>query len=151
MTADPFDLERFVKAQELTYSIALDEVTKGRKQSHWVWFILPQLRWLGRSEMAHKFGISGMAEAQAYMAHPLLGPRLVEVVQAIRQHKASTAEDVLGDTDARKFHSCLTQTRTENTLDPNSLRFSCDTFPIGSKRVMCFILMPHCTSVGIVV
>ena len=108
MTADPFDLQRFVKAQEHSYATALDEVTKGRKQSHWVWFILPQLRGLGRSERAHKFGISGMAEAQAYMAHPLLGPRLVEVVQTILQHKASSAEDVLGDTDARKFQSCLT-------------------------------------------
>ncbi len=108
MTADPFDLERFVKAQEHSYATALDEDTNGRKQSHWVWFILPQLRGLGSSERAHKFGIPGMAEAKAYMAHPVLGPRLVEVVQAIRQHKASTAEDVLGDTDARKFQSCLT-------------------------------------------
>ena len=108
MTADPFDLERFVKAQEHSYSAALDEVTNGRKQSHWVWFILPQLRGLGFSERAHKFGISGMAEAKAYMAHPLLGPRLVEVVEAMLQHKGSSAEDVLGDTDARKFQSCLT-------------------------------------------
>lgn len=108
MTADPFDLARFVKAQEHSYATALDEVTNGRKQSHWVWFILPQLRGLGHSEMAHKFGISGMAEAQAYMAHPLLGPRLVEVVQTILQHKASSAGDVLGDTDACKFQSCLT-------------------------------------------
>ena len=77
MTADPFDLERFVKAQEHSYATALDEDTNGRKQSHWVWFILPQLRGLGHSERAHKFGISGMAEAQAYMAHPLLGLRLV--------------------------------------------------------------------------
>ena len=108
MTSDPFDLERFVKAQEQSYSIALDEVTHGRKRSHWVWFILPQLRGLGFSEMAHKFGISGLAEAQAYMAHPLLGPRLVEVVQAMLQHQASSAEDVLGSIDARKFQSCLT-------------------------------------------
>jgi len=108
MSADPFDLERFVKAQEHTYPVALAEVRNGCKQSHWIWFILPQLRGLGFSQMAHKFGISGMAEAQAYMAHPVLGPRLLEVVQAMLQHQASSADDVLGSTDARKFQSCLT-------------------------------------------
>lgn len=108
MPADPFDLERFVKAQEHTYPVALAEVRNGCKQSHWIWFILPQLRGLGFSDRAYKFGISGLAEAQAYMTHPLLGPRLVTIVEALLQHKASSAEDVLGPLDACKFQSCLT-------------------------------------------
>src|SRR5690606_22264079 len=69
MTGDPFGLERFIEAQEASYSIALAEVQNGRKRSHWMWVILPQLRGLGSSEMAHKFGISGTGEAAAYMAH----------------------------------------------------------------------------------
>lgn len=108
MTSDPFDLERFVKAQELIYPTALAEVKAGRKRSHWMWFILPQLRGLGSSAMAHKFGISGLEEAAAYIAHPVLGPRLVSMVQAMLSHKTSSAEAILGDIDARKFQSCLT-------------------------------------------
>ena len=108
MTADPFDLERFVKAQAPSYSTALDEVKAGRKRSHWMWFILPQLRGLGSSAMAHKFGISGIEESAAYIAHPVLGPRLVSMVEAMLSHKTSSAEAILGDIDARKFQSCLT-------------------------------------------
>lgn len=108
MTTDPFDLDRFVKAQAPSYAIALDEVQNGKKRSHWMWFILPQLRGLGRSEMAQRFGISGIEEARAYMAHPVLGPRLVSVVEAILTHKDSSAEAILGTIDARKFQSCLT-------------------------------------------
>src|SRR5690606_1864024 len=86
----------------------LAEVQNGRKRSHWMWVILPQLRGLGSSEMAHKFGISGTGEAAAYMAHPVLGPRLVGMDEALLTHKASSAEAMLGAIDARKFQSCLT-------------------------------------------
>jgi len=108
MTVGPSDLERFVKAQELSYSIALEEVKGGRKRSHWMWFILPQLRGLGSSAIAHEFGISGIEEAKAYIAHPVLGPRLVNMVEAMLHHRTSPAEAILGIIDARKFHSCLT-------------------------------------------
>ena len=108
MTAGPFDLERFVKAQELSYSIALEEVKGGRKRSHWMWFILPQLRGLGSSPMAQEFGISGIEEAAVYIAHPVLGPRLINMVEAMLSHKTSSAEAILGSIDARKFQSCLT-------------------------------------------
>lgn len=108
MTSDAFDLERFVKAQEPIYSIALDEVKAGRKRSHWMWFILPQLRGLGSSAMAQEFGISGIEEAKAYIAHPVLGPRLVNMVEAMLGHTTSSAEAILGGIDARKFQSCLT-------------------------------------------
>lgn len=107
MTSDPFNLERFIKAQERSYSIALDEVKAGRKRSHWMWFILPQLRGLGASAMAQEFGISGIAEAAAYVAHPILGTRLINMVEAMLSHKTSSAEAILGSIDARKFQSCL--------------------------------------------
>lgn len=108
MTSDPFNLERFIKAQERSYSIALDEIKAGRKRSHWMWFILPQLRGLGSSAMAQEFGISGIEEAAAYIAHPILGPRLVNMVEAMLSHKTSSTEAILGSIDARKFQSCLT-------------------------------------------
>lgn len=108
MNSDPFDLERFVKAQESSYSVALDEVKAGRKRSHWMWFILPQLRGLGSSAMAHEFGISGIEEAAAYIVHPVLGPRLANIVEALLSHNGSSAESILGGIDALKFQSCLT-------------------------------------------
>lgn len=106
--ADPFDLARFVKAQEHDYAQALRELRTGRKQSHWIWYVLPQLRGLGMSEMSHRFGISGLDEARAYLAHPVLGPRLVECVEAISAHRLRAAADILGDLDAMKYQSCLT-------------------------------------------
>jgi len=108
MTPDPFDLDRFVSAQEASYATALSEIKSGRKRSHWMWFILPQLQGLGSSAMAQRYGIAGMDEAIAYIQHPVLGPRLLSMVEAMCQHKASSAEAILGGIDARKFHSCLT-------------------------------------------
>lgn len=75
-SADPFQLQRFVTAQAHDYARALAELRAGKKETHWIWFVLPQLRGLGTSRMAHEYGISGLAEARAYLAHPLLGDRL---------------------------------------------------------------------------
>src|SRR5947209_20570638 len=75
--ADPFDLERFVTAQARVFSAALDELKAGRKRSHWIWFIFPQLRGLGHSRIAEFYGISSLDEARAYLAHPVLAPRLI--------------------------------------------------------------------------
>ena len=80
MSDDPFDLERFVTAQEPVFETALAELQAGRKRSHWMWFIFPQLRGLGRSAMAQFYGISSLAEARAYLGHPRLGPRLGSVL-----------------------------------------------------------------------
>jgi uncharacterized protein (DUF1810 family) len=104
--SDP--LERFVRAQERDYAQALAELTSGRKQTHWIWYVLPQLRGLGRSEIARKYGITGREEAARYFAHPLLGERLVECVNAILRHHDRSAIEVLGNIDAMKFRSCLT-------------------------------------------
>jgi uncharacterized protein (DUF1810 family) len=107
---DDSGLRRFVEAQRDhdSYAKALDELRQGRKRSHWVWYVLPQLRGLGRSWTADHYGIAGLAEARAYADDPVLGPRLVECVSAILAHRGTPARDILGSTDAMKFRSCLT-------------------------------------------
>jgi len=107
--ADPFDLRRFVEAQDGIYETALAELRAGSKQSHWMWFIFPQLRGLGLSAAAQRYAISSLDEARAYLRHPLLGPRLRECVDAILPWSAQlSAEQILGSIDALKFRSSLT-------------------------------------------
>ena len=96
MADDPFDLRRFVDAQRGTYEGALAELTGGRKVTHWMWFVLPQLRGLGSSAMATRYGIASLAEARAYLAHPVLGPRLMACVAAMNALPESDAVRVLG-------------------------------------------------------
>jgi len=109
-TNDPYDLERFVTAQDSggTYQRALAELHAGRKTSHWMWFIFPQVAGLGFSAMAQRYGISGVAEARAYLGHPVLGPRLRACTGAIAATSGSTADRILGPVDAMKLRSCLT-------------------------------------------
>ena len=85
-SSDPFHLDRFVHAQERTYATALDELRRGSKETHWMWFIFPQLRGLGTSEMAYTYGIADASEARAYVAHPILGPRLEACAEALLAH-----------------------------------------------------------------
>ena len=101
-------LDRFLRAQAQTYAQALQELQQGKKQSHWIWFVLPQLQGLGRSAMASKYGLRDRAEALAYIEHPVLGPRLLECVTAMLSHRAWSAQRILGSVDALKFRSCLT-------------------------------------------
>lgn len=108
MQDDPFDLARFVAAQVRDYPAALTELNAGLKTGHWIWYILPQLRGLGTSRMSDYYGIASLAEARAYLAHPVLGPRLRECVNAISAHEERTAKQILGDVNALKFRSCLT-------------------------------------------
>ena len=82
-TADPFDLDRFVRAQDPVFASALEELQAGRKRSHWMWFVFPQMRGLGHSSTALFYGIGSLDEAQAYLAHPVLGPRLILCTQAV--------------------------------------------------------------------
>jgi uncharacterized protein (DUF1810 family) len=105
---DPFDLQRFVDAQERVYGDALAELRAGRKESHWIWFVLPQLRGLGRSANAEYYGLGGLAEARAYLAHPVLGPRLRETIDVLLDHADLPASLILGPPDDMKFRSCLT-------------------------------------------
>ena len=106
--ADGNDLERFVTAQEPVYAQVLAELRQGRKTSHWMWFIFPQIAGLGHSPMSERFAIRSLEEARAYLTHPLLGPRLRECAGALLALKDRTAEDVLGPIDARKLRSCVT-------------------------------------------
>lgn len=101
-------LERFVFAQEHAYPRALAELQAGRKTTHWIWYVLPQLRGLGHSSLAQQYGLAGRAQAEAFAAHPLLGPRLITCVQAMLGHHQRSAVQILGAVDAMKFRSCLT-------------------------------------------
>lgn len=104
----PFELQRFVDAQNPEYSNVLAELRRGRKTSHWMWFVFPQLKGLGSSPNAHYFGIASRAEAAAYLGHPLLGPRLRECTALVNQAQTSSAEEIFGPVDAMKFHSSMT-------------------------------------------
>jgi uncharacterized protein (DUF1810 family) len=106
--ADPFELSRFVLAQEPVLAQVRRELSEGRKRSHWMWFVFPQLRGLGHSEMARRYGLSSLEEAQAYLAHPLLGPRLVECTELVNGVQGRSLHDILGSPDDLKFHSCMT-------------------------------------------
>lgn len=108
-TPDTFNLQRFLDAQENDYADALREIKQGYKQSHWIWFIFPQMRGLGRSSMAEYYGISSNEEARAYLDHPTLKARLIEISTALLQHKGkSTAYEILGTIDAIKVRSSMT-------------------------------------------
>lgn len=101
-------LDRFLAPQEATYATALEEIRAGRKVSHWMWWIFPQLRSLGYSPTAKAYGIADLGEAAAYLAHPVLGPRLVAAARAMLAHRGVSAEEVLGEVDGRKLRSCAT-------------------------------------------
>ena len=107
--SDPFDLQRFVTAQAPVWNEVVAELAAARKQSHWMWFVFPQLRGLGRSAMAERYGIASRAEAAAYLVHPLLGPRLVEATAAMLAAPAGlSALAILGPPDDLKFRSSMT-------------------------------------------
>jgi uncharacterized protein (DUF1810 family) len=104
------DLERFVRAQDSggTYQRAVAELRNGRKTSHWMWFIFPQVAGLGRSAMAQAYAISDLTEARAYLAHPVLGPRLVECAEIVASQRGLSAEQIFGGIDAIKLRSSMT-------------------------------------------
>lgn len=106
--ADPYDLERFVEAQDPVYAGVVDELRAGRKRSHWMWFVFPQLRELGRSPAAMHYGIGSRDEAAAYLAHDVLGPRLRECARLVAAVEGSSAERVMGHVDALKLRSSMT-------------------------------------------
>ncbi|HKX36623.1 MAG TPA: DUF1810 domain-containing protein [Rhizorhapis sp.] len=102
------NLERFVEAQAPVYDRALAELKAGRKQSHWMWFVFPQIAGLGHSPMAQHYAIQNLAEARAYLEHPLLGTRLKECVQAVLDIEGKTAHAIFGPPDDLKFRSSMT-------------------------------------------
>ena len=106
--SDPHNLQRFLVAQDGDYEHALREIRAGRKQTHWMWYVFPQMAGLGRTQMAHDFGIASLDEAKAYLDHPVLGARLREIANAALLVNARSAEDIFGKTDAMKLHSSAT-------------------------------------------
>lgn len=101
-------LDRFLEAQDRMCQTALSEIKKGSKRSHWMWFIFPQLRGLGRSNMAYTYGINGIEEAKKYLEHPVLSERLIEITEALLTHKRKDIYDIMGDIDDIKLKSSMT-------------------------------------------
>lgn len=100
--------EHFVAAQDLVYTQVVGELAAGQKRTHWMWYVFPQLRGLGSSDLAIRFGLADLSEAKAYLAHPVLGPRLVECTGLMLRHATRSARDILGPTDDLKFRSSMT-------------------------------------------
>ncbi|MEL6236855.1 MAG: DUF1810 domain-containing protein [Pseudomonadota bacterium] len=120
----PTELTRFLTAQNGVWDRALAELQAGEKRSHWMWFVLPQIAGLGTSEMSRRYAIADLAEAQAYLAHPVLGPRLRACVTAVLAHAGKTAHAIFGSPDDVKFRACLTlfaQAAPEDPLFPRAL------------------------------
>ena len=107
-TDDPFDLQRFVDAQDRVYPAVLDELRAGAKRTHWIWFVFPQLRGLGHSPTAHHFGIASLAEATAFLEHEGLGPRLRECARLLLAVQGRSAREILGQPDDLKVRSSMT-------------------------------------------
>ena len=107
-SADRFHLERFVRAQQLVYKRVLAELQAGEKMSHWMWFIFPQIRGLGRSPVSIEFAISGREEALTYLQHPVLGPRLKDCTRLVLLVEGRSALEIFGSPDDIKFRSCMT-------------------------------------------
>ncbi|MBM4128184.1 MAG: DUF1810 domain-containing protein [Nitrospira sp.] len=121
---DAYNLHRFLTAQAPTYDSVLAELRAGRKSSHWMWFIFPQLTGLGHSAMAQQFAITSLDEANAYLQHPILGQRLRECTQLVLNVNGRSAEEIFGYPDHLKFRSCMTlflTAATDNTLFKNVL------------------------------
>jgi len=105
---DPFELDRFVSAQAPVIAQVARELRDGRKQSHWMWFVFPQLAGLGSSAMAQRYAIASLAEAQAFLDHPILGPRLIELTDLVNRTSGRSAHQIFGSPDDMKFHSSMT-------------------------------------------
>ena len=139
MTNIEYNLQRFLTAQDFNYRTALEEVRNGEKRSHWIWFIFPQLAVLGQSGNAKYYGISGLDEAKAYLAHPVLAERLRVITNALLQHKGRDAVDIFGGLDAMKVRSCMT---LFDAASPNDIfRKVLDTFYDGNtdKQTLQYI------------
>ena len=108
MTSEPYDLDRFTAAQRDTYEHAAAELRRGRKTSHWMWFVFPQIAGLGYSETSRRYAITSVDEARAYLAHPVLGRRLVECASILTGQSGRSAEQIFGGIDAQKLRSSMT-------------------------------------------
>jgi uncharacterized protein (DUF1810 family) len=108
IAGDPYDLNRFLEAQAADYARALAEIRAGRKRSHWMWYVFPQYDGLGSSSMAQRYAIKSVAEAEAYLRHPVLGPRLIEIAEAVVGVEGKSASEIFGSPDDLKLRSSAT-------------------------------------------
>ncbi|CAK7260896.1 DUF1810 domain-containing protein (plasmid) [Shinella sp. WSC3-e] len=131
MTAGPFDLSRFVAAQDLVFDAALDELRAGRKETHWMWFVFPQLRALGRSPTANYYGMGSIEEARAYLEHPVLRDRLTRAVDAVLGVSGHSANEIFGSPDDLKFRSSMTLFNEAAAEDEVVFRRALDHFFAG--------------------
>ncbi|HTQ14166.1 MAG TPA: DUF1810 domain-containing protein [Rhizomicrobium sp.] len=145
--SDPFDLERFIAAQDPVYSRVAMELRQGRKQTHWMWFVFPQLAGLGRSAMAERYALRSLADARAYLAHALLGGRLRECTGLVLAAEGKSAHEIFGAPDDRKFHSSMTlfaEAAPEDALFAAAL----DGFFGGGRDAMTLALLAGATPRG---
>ncbi len=129
--ADTFDLERFVAAQAPAFASALAELQAGQKRSHWMWFVFPQLRGLGHSAMAQCYGVASLAGAKAYLAHPLLGPRLQDCTRAVLAVQGRSLHAIFGSPDDLKFRSSMTLLALAADEDDSVFRQALDRYCDG--------------------
>ncbi len=130
--SNAYNLQRFLDAQERVYDTVLEELRAGRKSSHWIWFIFPQIAGRGHSAMAQQFAITSLDEAKAYLQHPILGPRLQECTQLVLNVEGRSIDEIFGYPDNLKFRSCMTlfmASTTDNTLFKNALHKYFDSQP----------------------
>ncbi|MGG7307721.1 DUF1810 domain-containing protein [Curtobacterium sp. AB451] len=143
MSEDPHDLERFVRAQQGVFDTAVAELGHGRKSSHWMWFVFPQLTGLGRSPTAQRYALDDLGEARAYLAHPVLGPRLLEASAAALAAPARSVDELFGGVDAMKLRSSMTLF-AEAATDPRPFRAVLDRWFGGTADpVTLRLLRPH--------
>jgi uncharacterized protein (DUF1810 family) len=137
---DPFDLTRFLQAQENTYARALAELRAGHKTSHWMWFVFPQIDGLGRSPTARHYAIKSLAEARAYLKHPALGARLKECTEAMLALHGLSAREILGSPDDLKFRSSMTLFE-HAAEDKNLFARAIDTYFAGRRDAMTLMIL----------
>jgi uncharacterized protein (DUF1810 family) len=138
---DDFDLGRFVTAQVPVFETVLAELRAGRKQSHWMWFVLPQLRGLGHSSTARFHGIGSIDEARAYLAHPLLGPRLDLCTRIVLTSESSSLHAIFGSPDDMKFRSCMTLFSLAMDDSDNPFRHAFDRWCAGRPDEQTLVLL----------
>ena len=126
-----YNLQRFIKAQESDYEVALSEIRKGRKRSHWIWYVFPQFREFAHSDIAEYYCLEDVGEAETYLQHPVLGQRIREISEALLLHRGKDVKEIFGELDAGKVRSCMTMF---DYLSPNEVfRKVLDAF-YGGKR-----------------
>ena len=127
-----YDLNRFLEAQESKFQLALTEIKEGKKQSHWMWFIFPQIAGLGFSDYNVFYAIKNMEEASQYLQHPILGKRLIEISKAVLEINGKTANEIFGKPDDRKLQSCMTLFAQIKSTDPIFQKIL-DKYYLGNK------------------